>query len=143
MALQDNEGWRIIPREEEGTTSDRSLSCELSRHRQWIYIYGKTQRRRLEDHENEIMDTLEHRMTYNGHYGWQIDSPILWKGKTAKEVQRQEYPDYHISSQKEPPKSTRNGVDYCRQFTVKRHGENDMIMPEAGDTIATLTEIDR
>lgn len=92
------------------------------------------------------MDTLESR-TEMGRDGNFVPhtTPILWRGKSAKEVHAERYSDLDLKKSEIPlVKSTRAGIDYCRQFTIRPHSKSEeqfrVIQP--GDVYATLTEID-
>lgn len=92
------------------------------------------------------MDTLETRSEM-GQNGTMLPwtTPILWRGKSAKEVHAERYSDLVLKpSIATLPKSTRAGVEYCRSFSIRPHMKKEEVarLMQPGDVYGTLTEID-
>lgn len=89
------------------------------------------------------MDVVEHSVTIGDGFSFTAEQPVVWRNKTAREVQRAKYPDHYFSARAAPPKSTRADVDYPRSFSCAPYpAEKPRVMKE-GECYATLTEIDR
>lgn len=89
------------------------------------------------------MDTLEHRVTRRESGEYYVPPPILWKDKTAKQVQSENYPDRLLVKTSEDVRSTRADVDYCRAYSLRKGEGDNMFYMEAGETVSNLVEIDR
>lgn len=89
------------------------------------------------------MDTIEHSVQ-RGPFGLQIaNPPIIWKDKTAREVQREKYPDHHFWAHKPAPKSTRAGIYYPKSFTGAPFPEEKPRDMTPGEVLVTFVEIEK
>lgn len=90
------------------------------------------------------MDTVEHRYIYGVIYP---ANPILWKGKSAREVQQEMYPDHFLIAGPKPPGSLNPNVKHLRSYNVSPRSEKslhrDPYQPlQQGQSRSVLVEID-
>jgi len=91
------------------------------------------------------MDTLEYRTEIFDNEKGKKDAasspPIIWRGKTAREIYQERFfdQDYTFKKVEGPmPKSTRGDADYCQQYSVTPNSEQ---IKTSNAVYATLVEI--